>query len=92
MRMKNTLWLFVGTLLVLVSMSGCKMKTVNQDADLIADNIANAVSQYSLQTDVIEHSGGVLNPRTIDDKGGVVYVPFDDWTSGFFPGSMWYMY
>lgn len=92
MRMKNTLWLFVGTFLLWVSMSGCKTKTLNQDVGLIADNIANAVSQYSLQTDVIEHSGGVLNPRTIDDKGEVVYVPFDDWTSGFFPGSMWYMY
>ena len=33
-----------------------------------------------------------MNPRTIDEKGNIVYVPIDDWTSGFFPGTMWLDY
>lgn len=69
---------------------GCSTKQPKKD--LIADNIENAVAQNTLQTEIIEKSGTFINPRTIDEKGNIVYVPIDDWTSGFFPGSMWYMY
>ena len=72
-------------------MAGCNLnKTATED--IIAENITHAVSQYSLMTNQIEASGSILNPRTLDEKKQVVYVPYDDWTSGFFPGSMWYMY
>ena len=72
-------------------MAGCNLnKTATED--IVAENIAHAVSQYSLMTNQIEASGSILNPRTLDEKKQVVYVPYDDWTSGFFPGSMWYMY
>lgn len=37
-------------------------------------------------------SGKILNPRTIDKDGNIVYVPIDDWCSGFFPGNIWHMY
>lgn len=60
--------------------------------DIIADNVENAVKQYTLQTDIIEKSGKILNPRTIEKDGRIHYVPIDDWCSGFFPGSMWYLY
>ena len=45
-----------------------------------------------MQTDAIEKSGEILNPRTLDKSGQVVYGSFKNWTSGFFPGSMWYLY
>ena len=70
---------------------GCKSK-VPATGDLISDNVNNAVEQYSLMTNQIEKSGQVLNPRTLDKDGKTVYVPYRDWTSGFFPGSMWYLY
>lgn len=89
--MKSCFLLLAGILVLSVSMAGCHSKS-SQTVDLVGDNVANAVAQYSLQTEAIESSGRVLNPRTVDDKGQIVYVPFDDWTSGFFPGSMWYMY
>lgn len=60
--------------------------------DLITENIENAITQNTLQTNLIEKSNTFINPRTTDEKGNIVYVPIDDWTSGFFPGSMWYMY
>ena len=70
---------------------GCKSKVV-ATGELIPDNVNNAVEQYSLMTNQIEASGQVLNPRTLDKDGKTVYVPYRDWTSGFFPGSMWYLY
>ena len=36
--------------------------------------------------------GGIARQTGSLEKKQVVYVPYDDWTSGFFPGSMWYMY
>lgn len=62
---------------------GCKSK-VPATGDLISDNVNNAVEQYSLMTNQIEKSGQVLNPRTLDKDGKTVYVPYRDWTSGFF--------
>lgn len=50
-----------------------------------------AVSQIGYQTRIIESSGQALNPRTFKNNK-VHYVQPRDWTSGFFPGTMWYMY
>lgn len=38
------------------------------------------------------HLGPLVSPRTIDENGKLVLVPSKDWTSGFFPGELWYMY
>lgn len=40
----------------------------------------------------MEKSGKILSPRTTDEKGTVRYTSFQDWTSGFFPGTLWYLY
>ena len=34
----------------------------------------------------------LVSPRTLDQNGELVMVPTKDWTSGFFPGILWYMY
>ena len=31
-------------------------------------------------------------PRSINNNGTLNLVTSDDWTSGFFPGSLWYLY
>ena len=36
--------------------------------------------------------GDLVSPRSIDEKGKLIMVPSRDWTSGFFPGELWYMY
>ena len=87
--MKGSFLTFMG--MIVLMMTGCTSKNTTV-GDIVADNITNAASQYSLMTDQIEKSGHILNPRTLDKNGEVVYVPYDDWTSGFFPGSLWYMY
>lgn len=53
--------------------------------------VRTAVKQEKLQVAKIEKSGKILNPRTFENNK-VTYVKMDDWTSGFFPGTMWYIY
>src|SRR3712207_49692 len=33
-----------------------------------------------------------VSPRTLDAKGDLVLVASRDWTSGFFPGVLWFLY
>lgn len=86
--MKNILCLLSLSLFAAIGCSSAKERQV----DFIEDNIANAVAQETLQTDIIEKSGKILNPRTIDENGNIKYIPIDDWCSGFFPGNIWYTY
>ena len=86
--MKTILSALGVSLLILTSCGGQKKVEV----DFIQDNIDNAVAQNTIQTDIIEKSGKILNPRTINKDGSISYIPIDDWCSGFFPGSMWLTY
>ncbi|NDV78896.1 glycoside hydrolase family 88 protein [Dysgonomonas sp. 511] len=36
--------------------------------------------------------GPLVSPRSIEETGELILVPSRDWTSGFFPGELWYMY
>ncbi len=72
-------------------LSACQGNAVESNQNLIDDNVKFATQQIGHQVQMIEESGKILNPRTIKcDK--IQYVPINDWTSGFFPGTMWYMY
>ena len=76
--------------LLALSLVACKNNS-SCKTDLVADNVAFAAQQIGHQVKLIEETGKFINPRTIkNDK--IEYIPIDDWTSGFFPGSMWYMY
>ena len=73
--------------LACLSLLACQAPEKKQN--LIQEDIDHAVAQFTLQTDLIEQSGQLLNPRTYEhDK--ILYVPIDDWCSGFFPGCKWY--
>lgn len=85
--MEKVVTLSLAAMMTLAGCSGAK-----QTQDFISENIDNAVEQLTRQTDIIEKSGKILNPRTTNPDGSVLYVPFDDWCSGFFPGCMWYAY
>jgi unsaturated chondroitin disaccharide hydrolase len=87
-NMKTKL-LSIGLVMLIISGFGCKAKSTT--TDLVAEDIAVAEKQIGRQVDIIEQSGKLLNPRTLKN-GRVEYVPNEDWTSGFFPGTMWFMY
>lgn len=59
--------------------------------DIIKDNIANAEIQTGLLMEASEEGDTVRIPSSYQD-GEIVYVPADDWVSGFFAGTLWYMY
>ena len=61
--------------------------------DFLSTNIEYAAVQYSLQIDALEKNDKILIPRTVNAKGDMVYARRGwDWTLGFFPGSLWYLY
>jgi hypothetical protein len=51
---------------------------------------ADAQAQYRGMLKQMEAHPGLL-PRTVDKENFSAVKP-DDWTSGFFPGSLWYLY
>ncbi len=81
----------LNTLLISVVLSGCNFISTTNDKELINSDISTAQKQIEHQVQLIESSGKFLNPRTVYDNK-VMYIPMDDWTSGFFPGTMWLMY
>ncbi len=59
--------------------------------DIIADNVKNAAVQLKSLVEASEAGDTVRIPSTFKN-GEIEYVPTDDWVSGFFPGTLWYMY
>jgi rhamnogalacturonyl hydrolase YesR len=88
--MKRFNYYFLGLLAMALTSCSTSRKMENT---IEKQGTADAVAQYTLQTNIIQQNGKFINPRTIDKATGkVVYVPIDDWCSGFFPGSMWMLY
>lgn len=55
------------------------------------ESLAFSAGQYKLMADVMKGKPGQL-PRTIDSEGRLKTENSSWWTSGFFPGSLWYLY
>ena len=75
----------------LVVATSCTQRAVEKQT-WVEKAIENAHAQIGLEIDTIESSGRFLNPVTLNNKGGVYYCGYADWRSGFFPGSVWYLY
>ncbi|WP_352422368.1 glycoside hydrolase family 88 protein [Proteiniphilum sp.] len=86
MRMRN----LVVSAFVLVLVS-CGTGTTEKN-NFIRENIDFAVDQIGREIEVIEASDKILNPVTLKQDGSVYYCSYADWRSGFFPGSVWYLY
>ena len=54
------------------------------------DNLNFAVKQYSQM--LINLDTAKRFPRTVNEDGTLNLVSSNDWTSGFFPGGLWYLY
>ena len=89
MKIKTNLLMLTSLLIV-----GCgSVNNAKNDKELINDNINVIVGHHEIQSSIIERSGKILNPRTVNEKTGeILYIPIDDWCSGFFPGSLWLTY
>jgi unsaturated chondroitin disaccharide hydrolase len=59
--------------------------------EVIGNALTFSVKQYSLMADVMKDKPDLL-PRTLDTAGNLVTSKSSWWTSGFVPGSLWYLY
>lgn len=74
---------------LLMALTSCqKEKPITK---VIDEALSLAVSQYSLMADVMKEKPDLL-PRTLDAEANLVTAKSNWWTSGFFPGSLWYLY
>jgi len=91
---------FVFILVLLVSLTQCKEE--KKSADVTADTeskeelidrvFAFSENQYDSLILRIGNNEPLLQPRGITEEGKLRLKPYQDWTSGFFPGSLWYIY
>jgi len=70
--------------------TSCQHKETDK-VNIIDENIAFAADQYGLLLESIENPEKLLNPKSFID-GKIKFIPPQEWTSGFFPGSLWYIY
>ncbi len=64
------------------------LEAIGNQVSLLDDNV-----QKEIQADPVDSNDKIkLVPRTIHEDGSLGVVPGGDWTSGFYPGVLWYMY
>lgn len=92
MKLKSIQYLFLAVALGAFVLQSCQsgQKKEQQDTSFVAHSFAVAKEQYNYmvqnQTDLTSF------PRTLDKDGKVVGTDEWDWTGGFFPGGLWYIY
>jgi rhamnogalacturonyl hydrolase YesR len=59
--------------------------------DVVASALATSAKQYEWMLTHLPADSAKPLPRTYE-HGKLVMIPTRDWTSGFFPGSMWYLF
>jgi len=84
--------------LIFLALFSCKNQSSNEDIvkkdfDFAASQLTFAMTEVdkALAEDTTAVRKKLVSPRTIED-GKLKLVASRDWTSGFFPGSLWYMY
>lgn len=94
--MKKT-FLALATLLA-ISFSSCKTKIIETNFDFASKQLTYAfkVIDSTIQNDNrnadIKTRSPLVSPRTLNEDGTLRMRPSYEWTSGFFPGTLWYMY
>lgn len=73
----------------LIVLAGCQSKSVTSDHSWLYNAIQQSEKQLLLAAE--EFADSAKNPRTFE-HGSVQLVSHTDWTSGFFPGSLWFIF
>ena len=89
--------IIVSSLLLCISLS-CKVESkenpVKNNFDFASKQLVFAIKEIekAKAEEPKKDKQKWVSPRTLDKDGNLVLVPSGDWTSGFFPGKLWYMY
>jgi rhamnogalacturonyl hydrolase YesR len=86
---KSRVYKFFMCALLTLSFVGCNHSPVAESEDVIDKVFSRAEKQFKI---LAASSPEGLSPRTLNADGSVHYVKPKDWCSGFFPGSLWYLY
>ncbi len=94
--MKKVLLLPIVVLILLLS--SCKepssspemitLDQIGQQLELLDENI----QKVQAETPLASNGQKRVVPRNISEDGSLAVVPAGDWTSGFYPGVLWYMF
>ncbi|MEI7421664.1 MAG: glycoside hydrolase family 88 protein [Prolixibacteraceae bacterium] len=85
--MKNTF--LIAALASVVSLFSCsEKKSINVTID---ESLAFSAKQYTLMAEVMKGKPDLL-PKSINKEGKLATDSSRNWVSGFFPGSLWYLY
>ncbi|MFT3902762.1 MAG: glycoside hydrolase family 88 protein [Niabella sp.] len=80
---------------ILTSCSSTKKTTNTCDVDFVKENFSHAATMLNGQLKTANEKFSTKNgayPRTTGKNGKLVTTSMYDWTPGFFPGNLWYVY
>lgn len=80
---------FLPITLCCLLMAGCASRSSNQDQDWAYRALEHSKSQYTLLAHQLPRG---QYPRSLDEEGSLVTNQSGSWISGFFPGTLWYLY
>jgi len=89
---------FIVICLSILTLASCKKevavveKKVESKQELIKRVFDLAENQYDYLISRIDTVTPLINPRSLNKDGTYRMAYKQDWTSGFFPGSLWYLY
>ncbi len=82
-------------IICVVVLFGCLSTSISQSVNF-AKVFADAEQQSKLMINEISKvksaNADRVSPRTLDSAGNLKLVSSRDWTSGFFPGLLWFLY
>ena len=78
-----------GTISFLLESSGKKIIESGAKKDIIS---FAAKQTDAMLAEIANYPSKGMNPVTVDENGNVVMRKYSDWRSGFFPGTLWYLY
>lgn len=81
--------------LIITLMASAVLSAASTDKEkqkFINENVSFATTQTEKMLEIVGAPTGKNYPRTMKDDGSLLSTGMYDWTSGFFPGSLWYLY
>lgn len=91
MKKLSVLLSFIISIVFLSSCGGNSDQKAIHSENFVEENTTFATEQYSLMIEMLENSGKTLIPKSIIN-GKIKFITPQEWTSGFFPGSLWYLF
>lgn len=75
-----------------IACTNAKNDSVQQKFSYVESQLTEAVEVVPIKIKEAKSNKTLVSPRSIDPSGNLILVEARDWCSGFFPGTLWYMY